>query len=270
MLSRYLLFIASFVLGVIALQQQASLPPWWWAAVSVGTALVMLRARHCVIQWFAIALLAVSLGFAWAHWRAEIRMAQRIPSNLVGQTAWVTGYISDLPQASRFGPRFVFTPEALIVNGWQPQRIQVNASDKHGTFGAGERWRLQLKLKPIHGSVNPAGFDLESWFLQQNIAAIGSIKSAERIDELAGAAWLLRIRAALRDRIVQALPDAPYQGVIVALTIGDQGGIPKEQWQRFAQTGITHLISISGLHITLLAAISASVVLCLRGGEYRA
>ena len=171
MLSRYLLFIASFVLGVIALQQQASLPPWWWAAVSACLALVLLQARHCVIQWIAIALLAFSLGFAWAHWRAEIRMAQRIPSNLVGQTLWVTGYISDLPQASRFGPRFVFTPEAPIANGWLPQRIQVNASDKYGPFLAGERWRLQLKFKPIHGSVNPAGFDLESWFLQHNIAA---------------------------------------------------------------------------------------------------
>lgn len=261
MLSRYLLCITCFVLGVIALQQQASLPPWWWAAVSACTALLMLRARHWLIQCIAIALLAASVGFAWAHWRAEIRMAQRIPSHLLGETLWVTGYISDLPQASRFGPRFVLTPENPIAGGWQPQRIQVNANDKHGPFLAGERWRLALKLKPIHGSVNPAGFDLESWFLQQNIAAVGSVKSAERINELADAAWLLRIRAALRERIVHALPDAPYQGVMVALTIGDQGAIPKDQWQRFAQTGITHLISISGLHITLLAALSASVVL---------
>ncbi|MGL6040103.1 MAG: ComEC/Rec2 family competence protein, partial [Deefgea sp.] len=253
MLSRYLLFIASFVLGVIALQQQASLPPWWWALASACIALAVLRARHFVFQLIAIALLAASLGFAWAQWRAEIRMAQRIPSNLVGQTVLVEGYISGLPQTSRFGPRFVFTPEKSIVDGWQPQRIQVNASDKHGPFLAGERWRLMLKLKPIHGVVNPAGFDLESWFLQQNIAAVGSVKSVERLNEFSDAAWLLRIRAALRERIKQALPDAPYQGVIVALTIGDQGGIPKEQWQRFAQTGITHLISISGLHITLLA-----------------
>ncbi len=261
MLSRYLLFIASFVLGVIALQQQASLPPWWWALASACTALALLRARHFVFQLLAIALLAASLGFAWAQWRAEIRMAQRIPSNLLGQTVSVVGYISDLPQASRFGPRFVLTPEMPIADGWLPQSIQVNANNKHGDFYAGERLRLMLKLKPIHGVVNPAGFDLESWFLQQNIAAVGSVKSVERLNDFSSAACLLRIRAALRERIVQALPDAPYQGVIVALTIGDQGGIPKPQWQRFAQTGITHLISISGLHITLLAAFAASLVL---------
>lgn len=265
MLSRYLLFIACFVLGVIALQQQASLPAWWWAVSSAGAALLLAQIRYFKFQWllhyFFIALLAISLGFAWAQWRAELRMAQRIPMSLVGQTLWVEGYISDLPQDSRFGPRFVLTPEQPIANGWQPQRIQVNANLKHGQFSAGERLRLQLKLKPIHGAVNPAGFDLESWFLQQNIAAVGSAKSVERLNEFANVAWLVRIRATLRQRIVRALPDAPYQGVIVALTIGDQGGIPKAQWQRFAQTGITHLISISGLHITLLAAFSASAVL---------
>nr|WP_314900987.1 DNA internalization-related competence protein ComEC/Rec2 [uncultured Deefgea sp.] len=264
MLSRYLLFIACFVLGVITLQQQASLPAWWWAVSSALAALLLLRIPYFKFQWLlhylAIVLLAASLGFAWAQWRAELRMAQRIPMSLVGQTLWVEGYISDLPQDSRFGPRFVLTPEQPI-NGWQPQRIQVNANRKHSQFSAGERLRLQLKLKPIHGAVNPAGFDLESWFLQQNIAAVGSVKSVERRNDFAHAAWLVRIRAALRERIVRALPDAPYQGVIVALTIGDQGGIPKPQWQRFAQTGITHLISISGLHITLLAAFSASVVL---------
>lgn len=261
MLSRYLLCIACFVLGVIALQQQASLPPWWWAVVGVCSALSLLLVRYFSIRTLAMALLAASLGFAWAQWRAEVRMAQRIPSNLVGQTVLVEGYISGLPQLSRFGPRFVFTPEQPIADGWQPQRIQVNANSKHGLFYAGERLSLKLRLKPIHGVVNPAGFDLESWFLQQNIAAVGSVKSVERLNDFASAAWLVRIRAYLREQIVRALPDAPYQGVIVALTIGDQGGIPKPQWQRFAQTGITHLISISGLHITLLAAFSASAVL---------
>lgn len=265
MLSRYLLFIASFVLGVIALQQQASLPAWWWSAVTLAAACLLMWIRglkaQSLVRYVAIALLASSLGFAWAQWRAEIRMAQRIPSNLIGQTVWVEGYVSSLPQTNRYGTRFVFTPEQPIANAWQPQGIQVNANSKEGVFHAGERLRLQLKLKPIHGSVNPAGFDLESWFLQQNIAAVARVKSVEQRNDFSPVASLLRIRAALRERIMAALPDAPYQGVIVALTIGDQGGIPQAQWQRFAQTGVTHLISISGLHITLLAAFSAAAVL---------
>ena len=56
-----------------------------------------------------------------------------------------------------------------------------------------------------------------------------------------------RARERVRARILAALPDARYAGVIVALTIGDQRAIPESQWRVFNRTGITHLISISGL-----------------------
>ncbi|WP_027468914.1 DNA internalization-related competence protein ComEC/Rec2 [Deefgea rivuli] len=266
MLSRYLLFITCFVLGIITLQMQATLPPTWlaWLGLSLALTLIglprFLPPQRSILRYAMIGICSLSLGFAWAQWRAEWRMAQRIPSPLIGKTQIVEGYVSDLPQQTRFGQRFIFTPTQPI-SGWQPTRIQVYGNDKIGAVAAGERWRLALKLKPVHGAVNPAGFDLESWFLQQNIAATANLKSAERLPGQANA--LLRLRAHLRERIQFLLHDAPYQGVIVALTIGDQGGIPKAQWQRFAQTGITHLISISGLHITLLAAIAAGMVRCV-------
>ncbi|QZA82242.1 ComEC/Rec2 family competence protein [Deefgea piscis] len=229
MLSRYLLFIFAWVLGVITLQWQATLPAVTWP---LATACLALGLHFClqrfnqnrILQWLVLMLLAFSLGFAWATWRAQIRMAQRIPVDLVGQTLWMSGFIADLPQESRYGPRFIFTPDADPKRAWQFDRIQVNA--KGGPFGAGERWRLQLKLKPVHGVVNSAGFDLEAWFLQQNIAAIASMKSAERLAGFSPQAAVLRVRAALRERIEHALQDAPYQGVIIALTIGDQAGIP--------------------------------------------
>lgn len=264
MLSRYLLFIACFVLGVIALQMQAALPPWWWMGVAALLALgfiassTFLRSAK-LLRYATIVFCALSLGFAWAQWRAQWRMAQRIPADLIGQTLLFDGYVSDLPQQSRFGQRFIFTPTQAVA-GWWPERIQVLGNDKLGRVVAGERWRLALKLKPIHGVVNAAGFDLESWFLQQNIAATANLKSAERLPGLSNTAALLRLRAYLRENIQSALQGAPYQGVMIALTIGDQGGIPAAQWRRFAQTGITHLISISGLHITLLATIAASVL----------
>ena len=79
----------------------------------------------------------------------------------------------------------------------------------------------------------------------------GSRRSRARVAD-----YIQRARAAVRDRIVAALPDAPYAGVIVALTIGEQRAIPEAQWRVFNRTGITHLISISGLHVTVFAAIA--------------
>src|SRR5206468_4692131 len=86
-----------------------------------------------------------------------------------------------------------------------------------------------------------------------------------RIDAFAGrpSDWVERTRERIRARILAALPDKPYAGVIVALTIGDQRAIPESQWAIFNRTGITHLISISGLHVTVFAALAGALAYAL-------
>ncbi len=61
----------------------------------------------------------------------------------------------------------------------------------------------------------------------------------------------------------RALADAPYAGVIVALAIGDQRAIPEAQWTVFNRTGISHLVSISGLHVTVFAAFAGGLAFAL-------
>lgn len=70
-------------------------------------------------------------------------------------------------------------------------------------------------------------------------------------------------RAVLRARILQALDSKPYAGVIVALVVGDQRGIDQADWQVFNRTGVGHLISISGLHITMVAGLFALLAFTL-------
>jgi len=59
----------------------------------------------------------------------------------------------------------------------------------------------------------------------------------------------------VRDKFNATLPGAPYVGVLSALAIGDQSSIAQNQWQVFTRTGVNHLMSISGLHITMLASL---------------
>jgi competence protein ComEC len=77
------------------------------------------------------------------------------------------------------------------------------------------------------------------------------------VDEIA---WIAASRATIRERIMHTLGDAPYAGVISALVIGDQRGIPHEQWRAFTRTGVNHLLSISGLHVTMIAALAGWVL----------
>ena len=126
---------------------------------------------------------------------------------------------------------------------------------------AGGHWRLTLRLKQAHGSSNPHGFDFEVWALENNVGAVGYVNNKANNVRLAALAdgFNYRIdtwRETVRDKFNATLGNKPYVGVLCALAIGDQSSIPQSQWQVFTRTGVNHLMSISGLHITMLASLS--------------
>ena len=166
------------------------------------------------------------------------------------------------------GQKF-FVPQASV-----PQHIYLSTYSDDKTapleLRAGERWRLTLRLKQPHGTANPHGFDFEMWALERNIRAVGYVHNKgdnRRIDELApntlfrGLGYRIETwREAVRDKFDATLGDAPYAGVLSALAIGDQNSISPPQWQIFTRTGVNHLMSISGLHITMLASLAFAAV----------
>jgi competence protein ComEC len=125
-----------------------------------------------------------------------------------------------------------------------------------------------VRLQRPHGNANPDGFDYEVWLLEQGVRATGYVRADAgnvRADSFVFSAGNVveRCRAALRDRILRALSGKPYAGVIVALVIGDQRAIDQSDWTVFNRTGVSHLISISGLHITMIAGLVALAVASL-------
>ena len=159
------------------------------------------------------------------------------------------------------------------AGGAVPRRISLvwyrgADDDEAGLLGevhAGERWHLLVRLKRPHGNVNRHGFDYEAWLLEQDLRATGYVRadaSNRRLDAfvLSPGTLVERLREVVRSRFQAALPDGRYAGVLIALAIGDQRAIPQEQWSLFARTGIAHLVSISGLHVTMVAALCAAVI----------
>ncbi|MDP1935997.1 MAG: DNA internalization-related competence protein ComEC/Rec2 [Hylemonella sp.] len=266
-------YLIAFCLGVWLLQQQAALPParWLWLLPLLSTALWLPRSSQTtpeVLRRLAVALLSVALGFAWAAWRADLRLADRLPDHWQGVDISLVGVVSDLPQSDARGERFVLDVERVTTpNAPNLQRIQLarywprNAVNHTPTVHAGERWQVTVRLKTPYGTHNPYGFDLEAWMLERGIAASGYLReqpSPQRLAERAAtpAAWVAATRATIRQQMLATLGDAPYAGVIAALVIGDQRGIPYEQWRAFTRTGVNHLLSISGLHVTMIAALA--------------
>ncbi|BBB66408.1 DNA internalization-related competence protein ComEC/Rec2 [Undibacterium sp. YM2] len=282
------------VFGVAILQQQAELLSYNFLALLVASSLViiLLLLKYKPEPWLHLPVrfaLAALLGFVWASAYAHFYMREELPKKWENQDVVLTGTIDSLPFQFEQGQRFNFAVEQVRADGvgdltgiahW-PSKVALSwygvdrGSDMRQvtTVQPGERWQFKVRLKRPHGNANPlAGFDYEAWLLEQGIRATGTVRLDKFEPEaviynrkLADFVWSINnvveySRARLRDRIHAALPGQPYTGVLVALVVGDQREIPQSDWTIFNRVGIGHLISISGLHITMVAGLFAGLV----------
>lgn len=270
---RMVLFTLFFTIGIWLLQQQAALPDYIWAWLLPGLPLALLIPTRQLVPRVArtllIAAFALGLGFYHAAWQAQQRLAVTLPDEWQGRDIKVIGVIADLPRIHEHGQRFNFDVEnTLTPRVSVPRHIYLSTYDDKQTtppvLHAGERWQLTLRLKQPHGSSNPHGFDFEVWALENNVRAVGYVYSKAdnvRLTALADG-FNYRIetwREAVRDKFNATLVNASYAGVLNALAIGDQSSIPQTHWQVFTRTGVNHLMSISGLHITMLAGLGFAI-----------
>ncbi len=291
-------FSLGFVAGVALLQQQAQLPDGQTilsvlllvaAALAVlwslrpillrrPAAAVLLRFSTAPWQLAGASLLlaagAALLGFCWAALLAQSALHSALHPLDEGRTLRLVGLVESLPSQSQQGVRFNFRVEQVLAGALHPvpQHLALGWYSNPGKhertptlIQPGQRWRLSLRLQRPHGNANPSGFDYEVWLLEQGIRATGYVFNGGDNVLLTPfvscfACVIEAARANLRARIETVLAGRRYAGVIVALVLGDQRGISQADWQVYTRSGISHLISISGLHITMVAGLFALLV----------
>ncbi len=256
------LAILAFALGAALLQTRPGLPPLAWAWALPLIFLIALRAPLRARQ-AGLLLVALAAGFFYAAWRAEIRLSEQLPALWQGRDVSLAGRVLDLPEATPNGIRFVLAVEAVRTPGaTPPRRVQLGWHGRPGEpapkLRGGDCIQVLARLYRPHGNVNPGGFDYEAWLLQRDIRATGGVVGLPVADPACGGGWraaLDQTREAIRSHLRDNLGERPYAGVVRALAVGEQDAIPSAQWTLFRQTGVTHLMSISGLHITLFSAL---------------
>ncbi|MDR0674043.1 MAG: DNA internalization-related competence protein ComEC/Rec2 [Zoogloeaceae bacterium] len=271
-------FLLAFALGVCLLQTRTDLPQAAWIWILAGLCGFLVAASPVRVRAFFRAgafLLAfcagIMTGYGWAAWRAESRLADALPATWEGEDVRVAGVVVSLPARFDRGVRFVFqveavlTPEAQVparlwlnfyTRGWRERDINPYPPPR-----AGERHEFTVRLKRPHGRMNPHGMDYEVWLLERNLRATGYVRNDPAPVFRGMSAWppmtvVHRLRETARDHFLQTLEGKPYGGILTALAIGDQDSIPRAQWNVFNRTGTTHLMSISGLHVTLVAMLT--------------
>jgi competence protein ComEC len=251
--------------GAAFLQMQAALPALGWAWVLIPIVLVGLRYRSVLV------VAAFGAGFFWAAACAQWRMADWLASSLEGRDVAVAGVVSSLPALGERSVRFEFDvewaadgtrlPKKLLLTWYRSAADDDAAAPLASMVHPGERWAFTVRLRRPHGLVNPHGFDYEAWLLERGIGATGYVRGRAEPRRVGSRDSLPdrveQAREAVRDRFLAVLGATPAAGILAALAVGDQRAISREEWQLFNRTGVTHLMSISGLHVTLVSGLVA-------------
>jgi competence protein ComEC len=279
--------LPGWVLGV-ALQLQQ--PTLWSPAVYgwlLGAGLLLalgarrLRAGAALV---VVALLGGGLaGVGLTGVRATHFASHALDPALQGIDIELTGRIASLPQRMAQGERFEFVVQEATHNGVAvrlPARLQLGwysgfaaaaeeplweLSSRGPALRAGDRWRFTVRLRAPHGLSNPHGFDREGWLWERGIQATGHVKTGPRDpapQRLDATPWpsLDALRQDVSERIGERVADPAAAGVLSALVVGDQSAIDRDDWALFRTTGVAHLMSISGLHVTMFAWLATALL----------
>ena len=270
-----LIYNLAFVAGSCLLQLQAELPDMRWAiillpiALALGSCTYYFSAVLSIVRRIFVVCFFIGLGFFWAAILAHWRMADVLPHEWESRDIELIGVIAELPQMNDRAVRFRFdveqvvtaeavVPASILLRWYKMRGKHEEISDAFPQVNVGERWQLTVRLKRPYSNVNPHGSDFEAKAMERNIRAMGYVRLSEnnvRLDEWVNhPSYLIEYaRQQIRTRFTHVLADHSYAGIQIALAVGDQQAIPREQWQIFTRTGTNHLMSISGLHVTMVS-----------------
>ena len=243
-------FVLCILSGAYSLEILRQLPPdaLFWPVVVLSAVCLSVRRLRLVG--------ACLCGLAVMWLAVESRLDDRLDSAWENQTLTIEVYIIDFPKKKADTLRFIAAPVGrselpgrLRLSWYLPQDLPQDLPL------VGQLWQLQVKLRRPHGYSNPHGFDYEGWLFRKGIGATGYVLEAADNRQLAEKP--LDIVSATRThftaRIAALLPDDDAAAVLMAIGVGARHKITREQWDRYAATGTSHLMAISGLHIGLAA-----------------
>lgn len=237
-----------------------SSPSQWEALIALASGLSIFgftarggRAERAV-GWF---FLAIALGCALAWGRSQWVAAPRLGRpEVVGFTARVEKVE---PMVARGSVRLTLAPDDRAL----PPRVRVSIPDDKAPadIGQGSTVQMRARLVPPPQMALPGTYDFarDAWF--KGIGAVGRSLGEVRILAAGGHSGLDSVRRRLGDHIRDRLP-GPSGGIATALATGDQNAVGKEDAEAMRRAGLTHLLSVSGLHIA--AVIGAAMLLTLK------
>lgn len=237
-----------FCVGILG---TAALPvlPALWLKILIMVALVALVLHRRIRP-----LAGLAVGILWFTLAADALRDRTWPPERAGETIELIGRVASLPEQRDGRARVEFQLESLhgdpdrgrVLLGWyRPLEW----------FRPGERWRIRARLEPPHGRSNPGLFDYQRYLFARGITAVGRIVEAERVEPGDWRGATDRFRQRFADWLQAETASLEAAALQRALIVADRSAMSPELAEQLRRTGTAHLLSISGLHVGMVAGL---------------
>jgi competence protein ComEC len=250
----FLWLVAAFALGVGVFFAWPT-DPWPWAGMAVSALAVvglLIRRRLDAMAGIALAVLAFGLGLTAAQIRVNAVGAPVITRET--NPIDITGRVYEVQREP--GRVRVILDGVKVEEIAGPLRVRLSVPAKHGAPRVGDEIALRAVLRPPERPVIPGGFEYQRYLFFDGIGALGYTLQPWRLlstEESPVRGRIENLRRDIADRILAVVP-GDVGAVAVALVTGEQSLISEKVQEDYRVSGLAHLLSISGLHMTLLAA----------------
>nr|WP_119678350.1 ComEC/Rec2 family competence protein [Indioceanicola profundi] len=248
-------------LGIAAYFQLREEPPALTGVLAIGISVLLMLARFPWLRFAGIWLCVLSAGFSAAQFRTAM-VASPILSFETGPTM-VEGRVVTVDRLEE-GARVLL--EEVVADRLsaqhRPARVRVRLHRHEEWMPApGDRVRMLAILRPPLEPAAPDAFDFRRHAFFQQIGAVGfALSRLERLSAVPPQGWnrvtisIERLRQRIAERVAERL-NGPEGAVTTALLNGQPTAIPEQDIEALRKSGLQHLLSISGLHIGLVAGL---------------
>jgi competence protein ComEC len=229
------------------------------AGIFLATTMAAWRGRRRIGLFRLLTAFAfVAAGAATMKLRTDWVAAPKLSREM---TRVVTGWVAERSMASRGGVRVALQVHAIegVAAAGTPHFVRVTIRSRAEAIAVGDAIEVTARLQPPNGPVLPGGHDFARAAFYDHIGAVGFAYGAARPADIGPPPTGIRVhvplaqlRDLIRNRVMAALPGEPGR-IAAALIMGDQGGISEGTQEAMRTSGLGHVLSISGLHLALIA-----------------
>ncbi len=226
--------------------------------ITIIFALVSFASKgRVVLPWLFLVLTLIASGYAVSNARTLLVKTPILQKET--RVVKVIGEVRIVQERSR-GKRLILENVTIerMAEDATPRRVRVNITTKDTGVLAGDTVSTLAVLRPPPRAVIPGGYNFAQSAYYQKIGAVGYTVSAVEIVKRPEYMTFTQAISKLRQTVavkIRLILQGVEGHIATALLVGDRGGIPDKVLGSIRNSGLAHLLAISGMHLALVAAI---------------